>query len=713
MDTAASGTASPTEPPLPLLRPDLKLLPGPEGGDGQPTWTLHDPLRNRFFRLGWLERLLLVHWHSRTVEALRAAVLRASGFRVTAEQVEGMRRFLADNTLVQAVDGAAAGRLVQRFQARRKTLWQWFLSHYLFFWIPLARPDRFLRATYPHVRFVYSRWFRLSVLVAGLAGLHLTIRHWDLFQTTFVHFLSLEGVLWYGTTLVAVKVLHELGHAYTAHRYGCRVPSMGVAFMVLWPVLYTDASDAWRLTDRRARLAIAAAGVGVELLLAALATFLWLFLPTGPAQSSAVLLATVTWVTSLAINLNPCMRFDGYYLLSDLLGMDNLQERSFALGKWRLREWLFGLGALPPERFSPRRRRILLVYAYVTWIYRLFVFVGIALLVYHLLFKLAGIILMAVELVWFLGRPVWREGRQWWRGRGRMRWNRQSWRTLLLLTALIAFLALPWPGTVEAPAVLTARQRTRIFAPEPARVVRLLVHSDQTVAAGEPLLTLEAPELEQRLWQVRQRIAALQWEIDHASARTSVLENSPVLQQELVVLLTERAGLEEKIARLRVTAPFSGRVEILEKGLAPGRWVDAGTALMVLLDPLDLLVEAFLPEQDVGRIRDGAAGRFVPAVAGMDGIPVHLSTIDPTATRFLDRPELASRHGGSLPVWRDDQGRLVPVHAVYRLLFEPVAKGLTIPRVLPGTVAVNAGRRSLLSRFGTLVAGVAIRESGF
>ena len=186
--------------------------------------------------------------------------------------------------------------------------------------------------------------------------------------------------------------MHELGHAFTATRYGSKVASMGVALMVMLPVLYSDTTDAWRLNSRRQRIHIGAAGMIVELYLAIIFTFLWSFLPDGVMRSAAFIIATTSWIMSLAINLNILMRFDGYYILSDLLAVENLQDRSFALGKWRLRELLFDMGMPAPGNFTPLLRRKLIIYAWSVWIYRFFLFLGIALLVLSFLFQVTGTI---------------------------------------------------------------------------------------------------------------------------------------------------------------------------------------------------------------------------------------------------------------------------------------------------------------------------------
>ena len=240
-------------------------------------------------------------------------------------------------------------------------------------------------------------------------------RQWDLFTASFLHFFSIEGAFTYGAALAAVKVLHELGHGYMAARFGCRVPSMGVIFLVMFPVLYTDVTDAWRLQSRRQRLLIDAAGIIVELAVACVATFLWAFLPDGPARSVCFRAGDDKLGDELLINLNPLMRFDGYYIMSDMIRIDNLAPRAFDLGRWRVREILFGLGQPCPEALPRRMVTVLIFYAWATWIYRLILFTGIALMVYHLVFKALGLVLFLVEIICFIVLPVMREMGHWWR----------------------------------------------------------------------------------------------------------------------------------------------------------------------------------------------------------------------------------------------------------------------------------------------------------
>ena len=199
---------------------------------------------------------------------------------------------------------------------------------------------------------------------------------------------------------------------------------MGVAFLVFWPVLYTDTTEAWKLTERKQRLAISAAGISAELIIAVIALLLWGIFPDGPARSAVFVIATTSWIITLFVNSNPFVRFDGYYLLSDYLDIPNLQTRAFELARWKMLEWLFGLGNPRPGTVPVKLQQFVITYAWMTLAYRLLLFTGIGLLVYHLLFKLAGIALLGGVVSWFIIRPVYHELRSWQALRDRIHWNR-------------------------------------------------------------------------------------------------------------------------------------------------------------------------------------------------------------------------------------------------------------------------------------------------
>ncbi|AUN33974.1 hemolysin D (plasmid) [Niveispirillum cyanobacteriorum] len=698
--------------PLPALRDELLLHQAAPDHHGNPRWTLEDPARNRFFQIGWAEMEMLARWQLGEASAVVEAVNHATTLDIAIEDIIDFTRFLSGANLLQVRGPEAMARLAEQAKAGRIGWAKWLLKNYLFVRIPLVRPDRWLERALPHVRFIYTAAFFWITVLAGLTGLLLVGQQWDVFRSTFLHFFSLEGAALAGLTLFATKVIHELGHAFTAKRHGARVSSMGVALLVMFPMLYTDTSGAWKLRERRQRLQIGAAGMGAELVLACYATLAWSFLPDGMLRSAAFMLATTTWLLTLAVNLNPFMRFDGYFLLSDALDIANLQDRSFALARWHLRERLFGLGEAVPEEMPARLRRFLILYAYSVWVYRFFLFLGIALLVYHFFFKLLGIFLFAVEIVWFIGVPIWRELKEWAKRRTGLRLNHATVRTGLLTALGLALLMLPWNSNVRAPALLRAGQQAVFYAPSGAKLLLMPEHG-QIVEAGTPLFQLSDPDLDHRLASVERELARLRWQnsflvLDRASGASLriVREDYAAAQQKHAALLLEKE-------RLTIRAPFDGLVADIPTPLLPGEWVSGGEWLGTVTASGPALIEAFVDEHDLERLAIGNEAAFIAEAGGWDSVPLRLTTLATTATtRLQNVPELASTHGGGIAALNDAHHGPVPEKAVYRVLLT-ATEGHGLPMTLRGEVHIDGDRQSLALRLLTRAIAVLRRESGF
>ncbi|AIZ34138.1 HlyD family efflux transporter periplasmic adaptor subunit [Pseudomonas parafulva] len=697
---------------LPALRPDLQLSAGAPGLDGSPSWTLADPLRGRFFKLGTPAMRLLRHWALGDPQRVLNAANAEPGAPLTGAAVEELLRFLRGNDLVSAVDEEQRASYTAKAAAQRQGLWTQVLHKYLFFRIPLWRPDTFLNRTWPWLERHGGNLLRYGLPSVLLLGLFLVMRDWEHFLATFPHLLSLGGMAAFAIALGFAKLCHEFGHAYMAKRAGCRVPSMGVAFMVLLPMLYTDVSDAWRVQDRRTRVLIGAGGVLAELILACIALLAWSLLPDGAGRTAAFMLASATWITTLAINVNPLMRFDGYFLLSDLWGVDNLQGRGFALGRWHLREKLFSYGEPMPERWSPKLRRRLLCWSYASWIWRAVLFFGIALAVYHLFFKVLGIFLMMVELVWFIGLPIWREWQHWWQHRDKAQ-PRKVLFVGLGLTLLLALLVVPWRSGVEVPAMLEASRFSALHAPAAARIREVRVKDGERVEANQVLMTLESPDLEARIGIGRREIEILQLQLRRQSGRSETAADSGILEQRLAEALAEYRGLAAQRERLVLRAPHAGTVRDLADNLAPGRWVSAELPLAQIADA-GLRLRGYVAEADLWRVAPGTVGHFVADDVLRDSLPVTLDSLDATGVASIDQEALISDHHGPIATRRDDEKRAKPLQAHYGAQFtlgNSAQKPISHP--IRGLVVLDGKRESLLCAAWRRMAAIGVRESGF
>ncbi|MEQ9745813.1 HlyD family efflux transporter periplasmic adaptor subunit [Pectobacterium actinidiae] len=708
-----AGGATPAAGLSPL-RDELILHAGPANRDGSPSWTLEDPLRGLYFRIGWAEMAMLSRWSMGNAAQIVAEVNQTSALTLDDSDVQYFNRFLQANSLTRVSGDDALAQFSRQVEQSRVSIWRKLLKNYLFFRIPLWHPDRFLGATLPWVAPFFSRTFLKLTLLVAVLGLFLAGRQWETFKHTFLHFFTLEGAALAGLTLCFTKILHEFGHAYTCKRFGARVATMGIAFLVMMPVLYTDTSGSWKLTRRRQRMAIGAAGMMTELVLAAWATLAWSFLPDGMLRSAAFMLATTTWIMTLAINLSPLMRFDGYFLLSDGLQMPNLQNRGFAIGRWQMREWLFGLGDAPPEHFPRWLQRTLVGYAFAVWIYRFFLFTGIAILVYHMTFKLLGMLLFAIEIGYFVVMPVVNEVREWSKRRKDYRMNRNMTTTLAVSAVVLLLLLLPWQRGVYAPALLRAEQQSSLYMPVPAMIQRIEVQVGQPVQAGQTLFMLSSDALAHEQKQLERQIATLNWQSTFQIFNKEAAGDHQRVKQEYDAALQKLQVLQRQSEQLTVRAPIDGVVADMTTPLETGEWLGQGEWLAVVTKPTGGLVEAFVSEKDWQRLRTGGKGTFYLQDVSRSSLPLTIVEIASTATRDLNAaPELASIYGGDIATLSDSQRKLHPEQAVYRVLLSLPADYRAQPQVLRGTVVLDGEAQSLLIRGWKVVSAVLIRELSF
>ncbi|AZC28151.1 HlyD family efflux transporter periplasmic adaptor subunit [Pseudomonas chlororaphis] len=696
---------------LPSLRADLQLSAAAPALDGSPRWTLADPVRGRYFKLGAVAMRLLRHWSLGDAGQVLRAANREPGLPLGGAELDELLGFLRSHDLITALDPQQRASYELKAAAQHQSLWQVLLHQYLFFRIPLWRPDTFLNRAWPWLARFGPGLLRYGLpLTLGL-GVFLVSRDWQRFLATFPHLFSLGGALAFGVALFFAKLCHEFGHAFMAKRAGCRVQSMGVAFMVLLPMFYTDVSDAWRVNDRRARLLIGAGGVLAELLLASIALLAWSLLPDGPARTAAFMLASATWITTLVINLNPFMRFDGYFLLSDFWEVDNLQGRAFAFCRWRLREALFGYRQPAPEPWSPAMQRRLLWWGYGSWLWRAVLFFGIALAVYHLFFKLLGIFLMLVELVWFIFLPIVREWREWWTRREQA----DAPRVLLSSLGLVAVLllvAVPWRSSVEVPAMLEAGRASALHAPVAARVQQVKVSDGQAVSKGQVLVELESPDLASRQAIARREIEIQQLQMRRRAGRSETAADAGIVEQQLAEAVAEYRGLSAQRERLSLRAPEAGQLRDLLPQLQVGRWVSPKDPLARVVEP-GARLRGFLAEADLWRVAPGATGRFIADDPMHPALEVQLTEVDTNGVAYIDQEALTSDHHGPIAVRRDENHRAEPVQAQYGARLKVLDASVTPSQPLRGVVVLQGRGESLLGTAWRRLAALGVRESGF
>lgn len=624
--------------PWPTLREELQVHSAGSNRDGSPAWHICDPVRNLFFRIGWLEFEILQRWQMGSAPAIAEDIEQRTTLAPEADDVEQLTRFLAQHQLLR--------------EARKKpamSIWRWLLNNYLFIRIPLVRPAQMLTRMLPWVSWLFSRWFLSLTGAAALVGIALAARQVDLVEANLKGMLTWEGVVGFAGALFVSKVIHEMGHALVSTRNGVRVGHMGVALLVMWPMPYTDTGESWKLAQSRNRFAIASAGIGAELVLAAWSTFLWTFMPDGNFRNALFFLATTAWVLTLAVNASPFMRFDGYYMLTDALDFPGLHERAGHQARRAMRRWIPGLLDPSPEPMTTGFRRFLIAFAFATWVYRLVLFIGIAVVVYHAFFKALGIALFVVEIMVFIGRPVIAELKIWWKRRNEIPRGRIAGAVGLLSLSGVVLL-MPWFSGINAPGVLRAGLEQPIYSPFAARLETLTIANNKATAPGGVLVELNAPN------QGDERDKAVALAAAYTlSARGSLgltedgAARGVTAQQQASRYEAEGRARSLELQRLRIVATHTGAVRDVDPTLQGGTWVAPSQMLAMVVDSTKWRVEALVPERERLRLHDGGDATII--VKGRtQKLTGKIVAIDDSPVVKLPHLLLAQDHGGPIPL---------------------------------------------------------------
>lgn len=657
------------EKPLPLFRGDLKFFAGPPEPDGSPTYTLYDPVRAQFFKINWAESLVFkLLTPGMTMPQLIKAIELHSTLKVTAEELENMFQDASASGLLSS--SPTSEQLSMAAEKQKIGIFKWLLYHYLYIRIPLVKPDAFLTRTLPYVKPLFSKPAFVIYAVLILIGLFHLINRFDEFLHTFTYFFNAKGILIYALGISAVKIIHEFSHAYTAKYYNIRVPTMGVALIVFWPVLYTDVTDSWKLAKRSQRLAISFAGILAELLLAGISTLAWSITSPGELQSLFFVISSVTWISTLAVNLNPAMRFDGYYLMSDLWGIDNLQPRAFAMTRWQLRKWLLGINVDPPETNISSKRIIgMMIYSLYTWIYRLVLYTAIAIFVYKEFTKVLGIFLFLVEVFVFILWPFASEAAQLYRLRKFININKRSAVTMSFVTLFLLWLIVPWPHKESFPAITDPLGQQVIYVPISSKVEKIFVKRGEVLKNNQPIINLSFPPL---LVEIAQSNIDRETANREAQIAAETEEGRVEFSEKVAAEMAEEAKMRALLKieeQLKVKADIPGELYFWDETLSVGQFLQKDQLIGKVANLEKMQVMSFVPEI---LIKDLAIGQKVVfrLKSTQETFPGYIREINPIRNRTLNYKQLASVYGGDLPITQDPSGKLIIVESYYIVTVE-------------------------------------------
>jgi len=498
--------------------------------------------------------------------------------------------------------------LFSRYQKIERARWTMNLKSPLFLRFPLLDPDRFLSGTMALMRPFFSLLGFLVWLVLVGAAVVLAVEHWtELTHNVVDRLLSTQNLLLMGLVYPVIKTLHEFSHAYAVKRWGGEVHEMGIMLLVLMPIPYVDASSASAFPERRKRILVGAAGIMVELLVASLALFAWLNLDHGVARAIAFNIIIIASVSTVLFNANPLLRYDGYYILSDLLEIPNLAQRSIGYLGYLIKRYLFGLKKFDPPYVARGERFWLATYSIAAFVYRGFVyaaiilfisgkffFVGIILAIWAVLSML--VIPVAKRIKFLLASPVLRERRV---------------RAIAVSSAIIGGMLamlfyMPFPSWTRAEGVVWVPEESLVRAQTSGFVGRIEAAPNSPVKKGNILIRCEDPLLDSEVQVLKAQLRALKARYDAEAYLDRV--QARITLEEIQTVRANLTRAEEQWKDLVIQSPIDGIFVLPGAEDLKGRYLPQGSLIAYVLKLDKPTVRVVVSQSDVDLIRKSNNG---------------------------------------------------------------------------------------------------------
>ena len=683
----------------PRLRPDVSVRR--QVYWGVPWYILSEPDNNAHFRLAGggyafvaaLDGVVTVReaWERCRAAAEKKADHGGEEALTQGEVIALLGRLYSANLLLLDMPADTEHLLRRRQERRLKKLGNTF-SSFLFLRIPLWSPDAF----FTRFQFAGSLLFRkggfMLWCVLALLALRVLVLNWTEFLAEARQTLSTSNLAWIYVVVVLSKIFHECGHAFACKYFCARenlagdVHSMGVMFLFFAPVPYIDVSSSVQLRSRWTRAMVGLAGIYSEFFLAFLATLLW---GATTAGSSLHLLARdciiITSISTLLFNINPLMRFDGYFVFSDILGLPNLYQRSNAYAVYLFKRHVLGASRSTTVVQRSGERIFYPVYAVAAFCYRILIIVSVFLLLENIFAALGIILTLSLAALWFFLPAC--KGLIWLASDPELAGERfKTWLRFAAVGAIfgLLFFVVPAESFVVVEGVAESRDLRGIFAEVEGTLVSF-VSTDQRVERGKSVVVvMENPGLEAELLktalEVRVATARLENARDRGDANTEG-KYAHELQASVARLEIVRA----EIARRRITAPADGVWVAPDLTRRRGKWIDRGSPLGVIYSPANLRLRVAVDQFDAARLFAEPLLRAEFCISSRMGVRSGENRLfraarenppTPSGRRELFHPSLAVTAGGNLPVVRGKSGELLAAAHFFELRLLPEEESL-------------------------------------
>lgn len=637
---------------------------------GQAWYVLRNRLNGRNHRFNAAAYALIGQMDgSRTVQEIWDSAVQVSvDDPPTQDEVILLLGRLHDANLIQSDILPNTEELFRKVQGQTHSVLKQRISNPFLMRFPIFDPDRFLERWGFLVTPLFNCGIFILWLVIVLSALIAAALNWpELSGSLSDQLFSLRNLLLLWLVYPLVKTLHEFGHAFAVKKWGGEVHEMGIMLLALTPIPYVDATASASFPDKQQRIGVAAMGMAVELLLASLALFVWLNVETGLISAIAYNVMLIGGVSTVLFNGNPLLRYDGYFILADLIEIPNLGQRSTRYLGYLLQHYLLRVETAESPVTAPGEKGWFLAYGPVSFCYRMAVLIGLVFMVSSRFFAIGVLIAIwgAVSLliipfvrtlVNFLSSPATRPCRT---------------RLVMLgggaaLGIVLMLFVFPMPLWTTSQGVIWMPEQSAIRVGADCEVMELLVPVEQCVEKDVPLIRGADPFLDAEIKVHRAHMEELYATYNAQPIHERVKRK--MLLEEIERVKGDLQQAEEKEKELLVCSPARGRFILLDARKMLGRFVKKGELIGYIVAEHRPTIRAVISQGDIGLIREKVTGVEVRmAERPAKPLKADIERIVPAAELMLPSVALGVTGGGDIPIDPSDPEGLRALESHFQL----------------------------------------------
>lgn len=650
----------------PRLLPHSRIFP--HTYRGKRWYVLQDSAGGKYHRLSPGAYVLVSRMDGiQTMQALWDDACRAGGDGIpTQDEMVELLMQLHSNDLLHCDVTPDTAELFERYKKRKKLKWKQWLTQPTSLKIPLIDPEVFLTRWVHHLSWLFSRNGAILWLAVVLPSILLAGQNWnELTLNLSDHVLSSSNLLVLALVYPVVKAIHELGHGFATRVWGGSVHEMGLMFLIFVPVPYVDASAASAFRSKQRRMIVGAAGMLAEVFLAAIAMYVWVLVEPGVVRAVAFNVMLIAGVSTVIVNGNPLLRYDGYFILTDLIEIPNLGQRGQKYLTYLSDKYLFGAKEIESPDETLSEKRWLASYTVISWFYRIFVTVSIILFIAGEFF-IFGVILALWAAFGLFVMPLWKSGKHLMESPSLHRYRSRAIKLVIsfVVVVLLFGLFVPMPLRTQTEGVVWLPDQALVRAGVNGTVQAWLVEPGSLVHKGTVLLRMDDPLLVTEMAVASAKVA-------EAQARYNVVQFSNPVQGDVLLqqLEHEKISLDrvnERYQKLVIYSEVDGILTVPKSQDMTGQYFKKGELLGYLMDREQLIARVAVSQENIDLVRNrfkSVALRFADSIPNEYTVNVLRET--PSGLMELPTAALSQSGGGQIPVDPNDSNGLKTLERVF------------------------------------------------